>query len=110
MKYTIRYIFFISFISFSILEGSRVADNDVQYLSNVYDESWAVIIGVNQYEKMKNLKYSVNDAVDVKKLLIDLYAFKEENINLIINEEATKENITKGFYRLFKTPGFNLVL
>ena len=38
---------------------------------DIYDNSWAVIIGIDKYQNVPNLDYAGRDAEDVKSLLID---------------------------------------
>jgi len=47
-----------------------------------YEESWAVVIGINDYEndQITDLNYAISDAVDIKKMLVEYYGFPEENI------------------------------
>ena len=68
-----------------------------QFINDIYNDSWAFIIGINKYQNVDPLTYAVDDAVAVKEMLIDKYGFKEGNIKLITDEEATKDNILKGF-------------
>jgi hypothetical protein len=75
----------------------EVANEKFSFIKNIYNESWALIIGINKYQHVDPLNYAVNDAIAVKKMLVDKYGFKEGNIRLIIDEEATKDNILKGF-------------
>jgi len=49
-------------------ETSFTAENS-RFLADLYQESWAVIIGINDYKHMPNLNYAVNDAVDIKEIL-----------------------------------------
>ncbi|HSB71995.1 MAG TPA: polysaccharide deacetylase family protein [Candidatus Methylomirabilis sp.] len=58
-----------------------------------YRESWAAIIGIDDYRKWPRLRYAVNDATGVKEVLIQKYKFKPENIFTLMNQEATRENI-----------------
>ncbi len=62
-------------------------------LSNIYRESWAVIIGIDEYRQWPKLKHAVNDAQGIRTLLIDSYGFKSENVFVLTNEEATRSNI-----------------
>ena len=39
------------------------------------------------------LEYAVNDAKSIKELLVNKFGFKDENIRLLIDSEATKESI-----------------
>lgn len=65
-----------------------------------YDEHFALIIGINKYQNLNNLEYAVNDAKSIKKVLIDKYNYKEENIKMLIDKDATKDNIMNSFYEI----------
>ena len=97
----IRIIFSSIIILFSIslaVEGEAVNVNEkYQFINDIYNDSWALIIGINKYQNVDPLTYAVDDAVAVKEMLVDKYGFKEGNIKLITDEEATKDNILKGF-------------
>ncbi len=60
---------------------------------NYYRESWAVIVGVNDYQNWPKLRYCVNDADAVEQMLITQYGFKKSNIIKLLNKEATRERI-----------------
>jgi hypothetical protein len=54
----------------------------------------ALIIGIDEYENPKfNLKGSVNDARNVRQLLIDVLGFRPEQIRTLANKQATRANI-----------------
>ena len=90
-------IIILSSISLAV-EGEAVNVNEkYQFINDIYSESWALIIGINKYQNVDPLTYAVDDAVAVKEMLVDKYGFKEGNIKLITDEEATKDNILKGF-------------
>ena len=61
--------------------------------SDIYDDSWAVIIGIDKYENLSNLDYAVADAEAVKDMLINKFDYPEKNVKLLLNEEANKTNI-----------------
>jgi hypothetical protein len=65
-----------------------------------YKNSWAVVIGINDYIRAPKLKYAVRDAEEFTEVLLNYYGFKRENIVKLINREATKENIMKAFDKL----------
>ena len=67
------------------------------YAAEVYNDSWALIIGVNKYENVSQLNYAANDAIAMQDLLMSDYDFKKENIILILDKDATKQNILNGF-------------
>ncbi len=60
---------------------------------NYYQESWAVIIGINDYENWPKLRYCVNDANSIEQILTGQYGFKKNNIIKLLNKEATRERI-----------------
>ena len=65
--------------------------------SDIYNDSWALIIGINEYENVSQLNYAANDAKSMRDLLIKNYNFDEQNIILILDKNATKQNILNGF-------------
>lgn len=58
-----------------------------------YRESWAAVIGIDNYQKWPRLRYAANDAAGIRDTLIQKYKFKPENVFLLLNEEATRQNI-----------------
>ena len=90
-------IIILSSISLAV-EGEAVNVNEkYQFINDIYNDSWALIIGINKYQNVDHLTYAVDDAVAVQEKLVDKYGFTEDNIKLITDEEATKDNILKGF-------------
>ena len=82
------------FISLSILSICLFAQ--AKYDSNTfYSDSWALIIGINDYQNVKPLNYAVADAKDIKELLINEFDFPEENIQILLNKEATLDGIKR---------------
>ena len=63
-------------------------------IDNIYDNSWALVVGINKYENVKPLYYAIEDAIPVKNLLINDFGFPRNNVNLLLNQEATQNNIT----------------
>ena len=60
---------------------------------DIYDDSWAVIIGIDKYKYSDQLNYAVKDAEAVKDMLIDKFDYPEENIRYLTDEEATLSGI-----------------
>ena len=54
---------------------------------------WAIVIGINQYQKVGNLKYAVNDAQAFKDYLKDYVGIPDERIFYLANQDATKSKI-----------------
>lgn len=67
-----------------------------------YDEHFALIVGINEYKNLNNLEYAVNDAKSIYNVLKEQFGYKEENMKLILNKEATKENIMNAYYEISK--------
>ncbi len=74
-----------------------------------YQNSYAVIIGINNYnsDNVKDLGYAVEDAESIANLLIGKLGYKEENIHLILNEDATQINIKNKLYQIAMEAGEN---
>lgn len=62
-----------------------------------YNESHALIIGIDDYETAPKLSYAVSDAEAINDSLIKNFSFKKKNIQLLKNKEATRENISKAY-------------
>jgi len=58
-----------------------------------YRESWAAIIGVDEYQNWPKLRYAVNDAQAVRDILIQKFHFKPENVFQLFDKDATREAI-----------------
>jgi len=58
-----------------------------------YRESWAVIVGVNDYENWPKLRYAVNDATAVEEALVNKFSFKRDHIRKLIDRDATRQRI-----------------
>lgn len=69
----------------------------VQYNNHtLYTNSWALVVGINSYkqDRIKNLNYAEADAQAVAACLPAL-GFPEENIRVLVGEDATREAIEK---------------
>src|ERR1043165_6813665 len=64
-------------------------------LQPTYDSSWAMIVGINDYQQMRHLNYAVRDAEGVAELLKKQFDFKDEKIFLCLNEDARKDNLLR---------------
>ena len=41
--------------------------------NDIYDNSWALIIGINKYEKVQKLDFAADDAIAMKDILIESF-------------------------------------
>lgn len=65
-----------------------------------YNNSWALIIGINDYQIFPPLGYASNDACAVAQLLLEKFAFPSDNITLLTDGTATKSTILEEFYKI----------
>jgi len=56
---------------------------------DIYDNSYALNIGIDKYENVQNLNYAVKDAESIQDILVNTVNFPEGNVRLLINEDAT---------------------
>ena len=63
------------------------------FATDIYNDSWAVIIGINDYNNIKGLHYAVEDAQDMKNILVEKFNFEDKNIIFLTDEDATRDNI-----------------
>lgn len=62
-----------------------------------YYASRALIIGINEYQKVSPLGYARQDAEAVAEMLVSNCGFSQSEITLLLDEKATKENILSAF-------------
>jgi len=74
---------------------------------DIYDNSYALIIGIDKYKNVKKLNYAVDDAESIKAILEESFYFPSDNISILTNEEATKQNILKSFSYITKKAKVN---
>ena len=83
-------------ITFNSVDINKLKNKNKQLILNrddIYDDSWAVIIGIDKYKYSDQLNYAVKDAEAVKEMLISKFDYPEENIRYLIDEEATLSGI-----------------
>jgi uncharacterized caspase-like protein len=51
------------------------------------------VIGIDEYQKWPRLRYAAHDAAGIRDTLIQKYKFKPENVFVLLNEQATRQNI-----------------
>ena len=69
-----------------------------------YSGSWALVIGINQYQHARPLSYATQDAEDVARVLSDL-GFSQGGIQLITDGEASKARIQKSYLDYIEMAG-----
>jgi len=65
-----------------------------------YANSWAVVVGIDNYPKWPRLQYAVRDADAVGDALVHKFGFAQERVVLLKNEQATRNGILAAFHDL----------
>ncbi len=73
----------------SATAGPPPADSSRKF----YRDSWAVIVGINDYQKWPKLRYAVNDANGIEEALVSRFGFQRDHIRKLTNGEATRQRI-----------------
>jgi hypothetical protein len=56
---------------------------------------WALVVGINQYQNVRNLKYAVNDATAFYNLLVKQNQIPEENVIILTDQQASLRNLRR---------------
>jgi peptidoglycan/xylan/chitin deacetylase (PgdA/CDA1 family)/uncharacterized caspase-like protein len=78
---------------FSSPSRGAVASPKPEPAPALYRESFAAIIGINDYRHWPKLSYAVADARAMKELLVSRFGFRPENVFVLLDREATREGI-----------------
>lgn len=62
----------------------------------------AFLAGINKYAKIGHLRGCVNDTESVSSLLLDLFGFDKDNVEVISDSQVTKAELTRGWKWLLK--------
>jgi uncharacterized caspase-like protein/peptidoglycan/xylan/chitin deacetylase (PgdA/CDA1 family) len=63
-----------------------------------YTDSWAIVIGIDDYAKWPKLQYAARDAQAIRETLIQKFSFVPEHIVSLTNKEATRTGILAAFH------------
>jgi uncharacterized caspase-like protein/peptidoglycan/xylan/chitin deacetylase (PgdA/CDA1 family) len=63
-----------------------------------YANSWAIVVGIDKYQKWPQLQYAVRDAEGVGQLLVQKFGFAPERVVSLKNEQATRAGILAAFH------------
>jgi hypothetical protein len=67
-----------------------------------YNNSWALIIGINNYQKASPLSYAKHDAEAVSEIIQSKFNFPKENVTLLLDDAATKDAVIDSFLKYAK--------
>lgn len=65
-------------------------------------KNYLLAIGIDSYNNLPNLNNAVKDVKDFSSVLIKKYRFEDDKVTILINEEATYNNIIGEFKKLVK--------
>jgi len=63
-----------------------------------YANSWAILVGIDTYQKWPKLQYAVRDAEGVGQVLVQKFGFAPERVITLKNEQATRTGILAAFH------------
>ncbi len=65
----------------------------------LYRESWAVVIGINDYAQLAQARYAVARRGGREELLVERYGFLPDHVTLLKDGEATRARILSALER-----------
>lgn len=63
-----------------------------------YGDSWAIVIGINDYAKWPKLQYAVHDAQGMRQTLIEKFGFSPDRVFSLEDGQATRTGILSAFH------------
>ena len=78
-----RFILSIFLFTTIIFGNQKITNPQTGEEVSLYNKSWAIIIGINQYEHAKPLDYCVADANSIESLLIENFDFIPDNVLML---------------------------
>ena len=82
---------------FTIAKAGKPEPDKVA-ISTGYANSYAVVIGINDYQKWPKLQYAVQDAKAIRDTLVSRFGFDNERVFTLTNGDATRNNILALFH------------
>lgn len=83
---------------FKVAKGTPQPEPEKIAVSTGYANSYAVVIGINDYQKWPKLQYAVQDAKAIRETLVNRFGFDNERVFTLTNGEATRNNILAVFH------------
>ena len=83
--------------SFKVSKDS-VPPAEKMTIATGYANSWAIVIGIDDYTKWPKLQYAARDADGVRQTLIEKFGFTAERIVTLKNSDATRNRILAAFH------------
>ncbi|WP_105532342.1 polysaccharide deacetylase family protein [Solimicrobium silvestre] len=83
--------------AFTVAKSDKAPQEKVS-VSSGYSNSWAIVIGINDYAKWPKLQYAVQDSQGVRQILIEKLGFPSDHVFSLQNGEATRNGILAMFH------------
>jgi peptidoglycan/xylan/chitin deacetylase (PgdA/CDA1 family)/uncharacterized caspase-like protein len=78
--------------------NAQVEKTKQNNISSDYQNSWAIVIGINDYAKWPKLQYAVQDAKAIRETLVNRLGFSNDKVLTLSDGEATRNNILALFH------------
>lgn len=75
-------------------------------LTESYNKSYAIVIGINKYPGAP-LNYAMNDALEFSNILVEKLGFDKQNVQLLLDGDATRGNIMSSYMKLASFANIN---
>lgn len=83
--------------SFTVAKANNIQPNAAP-ITTGYADSWAIVIGIDDYAHWPKLQYAVHDAQSIRQTLIEKFGFSTEKIFTLTNATATRNGILAAFH------------
>jgi uncharacterized caspase-like protein/peptidoglycan/xylan/chitin deacetylase (PgdA/CDA1 family) len=83
---------------FTVAKGAAAPAPEKVAVSTGYANSWAIVIGIDDYPKWPKLQYAARDAEGVRSALVDKFGFAAERVVTLKNADATRTGILAAFH------------
>lgn len=83
---------------FAVTKGAAPAAAPTAATAAGYADSWAIVIGIDEYAKWPRLQYAVRDARAVRETLVGKFGFPADHVVSLENGAATRAGILAAFH------------
>lgn len=83
---------------FVVAKGNTVQPAVTAASAAGYSDSWAIVIGIDDYAKWPKLQYAVRDAKAIREALIGKFGFANDHVVSLENKDATRNGILAAFH------------
>ena len=84
--------------AFTVPKAAQPAAAPAAVTAGSYSQSWAIVVGIDDYARWPRLQYAVRDARSVREALIQKFGFSPDRVVTLENKEATRANILAAFH------------